>query len=225
MTMTSKLIERAEFYEQKAQALRLAAAELNGDLTEKATKDLPTRLAKAIQLRGVQQPPRPDAKERQQLLRDWAAQDTPTNGFRMSELVGRFREIGVTATVYTTRRDLTALGWLCHGKTNLTRWFPPAPKGTSTTKPAKKSRSYRKTSEKASARGLTTAILHVIEEKGEPVSKDTIMDALHLEPNIVAPVIGSLKRYGYVKEKNELFSRTKKVFTPKGSAAQQEAQA
>lgn len=49
-TTTEKLLARAEEYQRKADALRLAAAELNGHLTERKVKQLPAVIERAVAL-------------------------------------------------------------------------------------------------------------------------------------------------------------------------------
>jgi anti-sigma factor RsiW len=55
-TTTDRLLQLAAEHEQKAQALRLAAHELNGHRTEKKRETLPTQLEAAITLRETQRP-------------------------------------------------------------------------------------------------------------------------------------------------------------------------
>jgi hypothetical protein len=194
MTTTSeKLLELAAHYEEKAKALRLAAAELNGHLTTKAKATIGPKLEAAIGLRG-RRPPEMMAARRA-IVRELVASGVSKTLDLQAALAKRSMNVN-QATIIT---DLAAVGAMKTGSGRDTHWTlgEPAGKHATKRKPAKtgvwavRIKNNREESAKLLAR---------IASAGKPVTK-------------VGPRIGALVRRGYVEKTPDGYIRTDKAFT------------
>lgn len=205
MTTTSeKLLELAARYDEKAKALRLAAAELNGHLTTQAKGQIGSKLEAAIALRAASKA-RPRTKDgidhRRAALRALLA-----SGVTKTKALGAaLQEQGIGVNRATIVSDLTAIGATQIGSTQQARWALPDETSSQPERPRSRSRSksakhlYKRTLRKQRQR--TARLLAKIAEKG-PVPFTA-----------VGPAIGILVRRGYVEKIAEGYIRTKKEFT------------
>jgi hypothetical protein len=216
MTMTTtseKLLRLAEEHEEKAKALRIAAAELNGHQATRAHETLPAKLEQAITLREKQQPrPRPrraGQSERQKWLIAAFADGQPHTTADLTQTLG----LTIPNDRKTLVRDLEAIGatstsTIAKGRSGRRLLWQLKPiQGTGVLVPAKRRPAKapkETTGQRTGTRQRTAKILDQLARAAHPVSTADF-------PN--PRVISVLLNTGYIAKRDNGYVRTDKPFT------------
>ena len=209
MTTTSKrLLELAEAYQQKADALRLAAAELNGHETGKARGTIDAKLQAAMTLRQVHQNGSGPHRRPQQMQERRAAMGALlAKGLDTSQaLRAALAEQGFPVDNATIVSDLHAVGATKIGHTQKARWALPDETASQPDTPprrAKRKKTVKQSSSdvKKAQRRRTAQVLKRVERAEAPVS-----------PAVIGRSAGALLRRGYLAKTAEGYTRTNKEF-------------
>ena len=172
MPTVAQILQRATDYEEKAKALRIAAAELNGHAMDSAVKQMPERIKKALKLRAATRPaPEPEPEHRHA---------PPPNG-TTAAIVAVLRRAGRPMVFAELRKQIRGLspqavgsalrmGHLqAHGPKGKYRTWSiagPKPKSTKRGRPARSVALLRPTKPGE----LGTLITAILRDQGEPMT-------------------------------------------------------
>lgn len=210
-TIAEKLLERAASYEQKAAALRLAAAEMNGDLTDRKQAGAAAMLTAAMQLRAQQQtsvrratkaPRKPKVSFKGRVERTAArpallrAILTKAAGPLSSGEIQRYLAAqGDTVTTSRVGQVLHAMGARAVGKGHQSKWVLRD-------RPAAQKRKGTQTKAMTQARRARSAEILATLDTSEP--RPLAVDAVRSA--------GGLIRRGYLRKKGDGWVRSAKEF-------------
>jgi hypothetical protein len=181
-TTAEFLLARATDYESKAMALRLAAAELTGHLTQSKQQDLKSVFAHAIVLRDQQRPKRTaetkqtQITERVALIRT-ALAEGPKSVKDLRALVQTQQGHGVSHARILQMLNTQFKGEVARiGNGQHSRWtlkvggFPAKPaKAAKTATPAKKETAQKRKRHKGDAQAKARVVAGILQKAGKPM--------------------------------------------------------
>jgi arginine repressor len=201
-TTNEKLLELAAQYEEKARALRLAAAELNGHLTTKAKGKFDAKLQAAIELRGergkrgTSSEKHAEMEARYETLRAILNRESvDSHGHKTGDIEHALSEEGIRIGRKTIYHALRAVGAVKTGSTQKARWVLASnnhPPRAAKSKPKRTIREQRQ---------ATAKLLKRIARAKTPTPS-----------GMIGPVTGALVRRGYLQKTDDGYTRTDKPY-------------
>lgn len=222
-TMTEKLLAKAEQYEQKAQALRFAAAEMNGDATATKQKTVVGTLEAAIALRKAQSnghqsaPPAAPGRQGKKLTQATLAERQATIRACLAGADGPQTTRAIQQALEKAGQDCST-SWVLKLLHDMTDVHKVGSGIKAAWAPGKKQRASpgSRLPEKQAARALTAKVLDHYDRE-TPTSPSDVAKAL----GMTVPKTGfaPLVYQGYLKKRKGGYVRTAKPYVVAGDRA------